>query len=224
MKIFSEDTLTFLQEVRKQNSKDWFHENKDWYNEALMLPLKNFVMFLSETMYDIDKEFERMPRVNKTISRINQDTRFSKDKTLYKDRMWVTFKKSDKDKIDYPAYFFEISPYSFRYGMGFFSASTNSMKLVRDLMLKKEKEFGKIVKAIEEKGIFHVEGDMYKKNLLGDKPFEYQNWYNRKNIYLAYNSENVSELYQDDFMDNLKEDFNSLAALYLFFVEAMAKD
>lgn len=223
MSIFSKDTLSFLEEVHQQNSREWFRENKDWYNESLITPLKNFVQFLSEAMYGIDEEFELTPGINKTISRINRDTRFSKDKSLYKDRMWVTIKKSGKDKIDYPAYFFEISPYSFRYGMGYFSASSGSMKLLRDLMQKKEKQFGKIVKAIEEQGIFQVEGEMYIKNTFTEKPLELQKWYNRKNIYLAYSSENVGELYQEDFMDHVKEDFMSLANVYLFFVEALTK-
>ncbi|HOO27723.1 MAG TPA: DUF2461 domain-containing protein [Lachnospiraceae bacterium] len=223
MKIFSKDTLYFLQEVHQQNSKEWFGDNKDWYNEALITPLKNFVLFLSETMSGIDGEFELMPGINKTISRINRDTRFSKDKSLYKDRMWVTFKKAGKDKTDYPAYFFEISPYSFRYGMGFFSASSGSMKSLRALMQKKEKQFGKIVSAIEKKGIFQVEGEIYKKNMFCDRPSELQKWYNRKNIYLVYNGENVGELFQEDFMEHIKEDFISLTDLYLFFVEAMTE-
>lgn len=223
MKVFSIDTLDYLREVREQNSREWFADNKDWYTEALITPLQNFVQYLSETMSNIDEEFELMPRVNKTISRINRDTRFSKDKSLYKDKMWVTFKKRGKDKIDYPAYFFELGPQSYRYGMGFFSASPKSMGLLRELMTEKEKHFSQLVKAVEEKKIFNVEGEMYKRNQFADKKPELQQWYNRKNIYLAYNSEIVDELFQDDFMENVKEDYIFLAGMYHFFVEAMSK-
>lgn len=223
MKIFSEDTLRFLKEVYENNSREWFYENKDRYHEALIKPLMNFVEYLSETMHGIDNEFELMPGVNKTISRISRDTRFSKDKHLYKDRMWVTFKKVGKDKVDYPAYFFEISPYSFRYGMGFYSASTNTMKSIRELMESKEKQFAEIAGKIEKAGIFEIEGEMFKRNLYADKPIELQKWYNRKNIYLVYNSENVGELFQEDFMKNVKDDFISLSDLYHFFVEAKAR-
>lgn len=222
MKIFNKDTLSYLENVHNHNSREWFAENKDWYNEALITPLQEFVSCLSETMYKIDKEFELTPSVNKTISRINRDTRFTKDKSLYKDRSWVTFKKSGKDKIDYPAYFFEISPYSFRYGMGFFSASVESMNLLREWMTLKEKKFSKIVDSINEYGTFHVEGESYKKNQFSDKKTDLQQWYNRKNIYLVYNSASVIELFQEDFIDTIKKDYNSLANLYHFFVEALS--
>ncbi|SHO44330.1 Conserved hypothetical protein [Anaerocolumna xylanovorans DSM 12503] len=108
-------------------------------------------------MYGIDSEFELLPMVDKAISRIYRDTRFSKDKSLYKDRMWITFKKSGKDKCDYPAYFLEITPYVYRYGMVFFSATPKSMDAVRERMDKKSKEVTGIIEEMEKKGIFHLE-------------------------------------------------------------------
>lgn len=74
-------------------------------------------------------------------------------------------------------------------------------------MESKEKQFAEIARKIEKAGIFQIEGEIFKKNLYADKPTELQKWYNRKNIYLVYNCENVGELLQEDFMKNVKEDF-----------------
>ncbi len=55
------------------------------------------------------------PQINRTISRIYRDTRFSKDKSPYKTTMWVTFKRPVKEWQNAPAYFFEITLESYRY-------------------------------------------------------------------------------------------------------------
>lgn len=72
MKVFSEDTLRFLKEVYENNSREWFHENKDWYQEALITPLTNFVEYLRETMHGIDAEFELMPGINNILAQLSR--------------------------------------------------------------------------------------------------------------------------------------------------------
>lgn len=218
---FSQDTLDFLKEVREQNSKEWFKENKDRYLEFLIEPLQGFVRKLSKVMYTIDEEFELAPSVNKTISKINRDTRFSKDKTLYKDKMWVVFRKCGKSKTDYPAFFFEVTPYSYRYGMGFFLASNDSMRKVREEILDKQEQFVRLITKMEEDGVFHVEGDMYKRNMYPDSTPMLQQLLNRKNIYVVYNSQFVEDLMDESYIEMVKKNYASLAGLYDFFVQAV---
>ncbi len=91
-------------------------------------------------MLTIDPSFGIRPAVDKTISRIYRDTRFSKDKSLFKSTMWLTFKRPRKDWKDAPAYFLEISPDSYRYGMGYYSVSSDTMYKFREMIDKKPKE------------------------------------------------------------------------------------
>ena len=129
---FSKNTLDFLNNVCKKNSKYWFEANKCNYQKYLLEPLQNLVTALGEKMLTIDPYFEIRPLVNKTISRIYRDTRFSKEKSLFKNRMWVTFKRPSKEWKNAPAYFFELSTDSYRYGMGYYSASRNTMDILRE--------------------------------------------------------------------------------------------
>ncbi|MBA7681656.1 hypothetical protein ES703_89996 [subsurface metagenome] len=69
-------------------------------------------------MLNIDSEFEVRPMVNKTISRINNDVRFSKAKSLYKEHMWIVFKRTTKEKMDLPGYYFGFGPNGYGTGMG----------------------------------------------------------------------------------------------------------
>lgn len=125
---FLPETLEFLGNLEANNNKVWFEMHKQEYQEHLLQPLQDLVVDLSGFILTIDPYFETTPAINKTISRIHRDTRFSRDKSPYRSTMWITFKRSRKDWKDAPAYFFEISPDSYRYGMGFYSASKGTVE------------------------------------------------------------------------------------------------
>ncbi len=219
--VFSNESLQFLTEVRLRNSREWYKENKAAYERVLLYPFQRLVSQLSATMFAIDSELELMPAVSKTISRLNRDTRFSHDKSLYRDTMWLTFMRRTKDRSDYPAFFFEIGPDSYRYGMGFFSASVKTMNLYRDTITKKEAEFIKIISDMANAGIFVPAGDSYKRNQYeGDKE-EVAEWYNKKNIYMVDNRDHIEEIFDFDLLQNrLSTGFKSLAEFYRFLLEA----
>lgn len=98
-----------------------FEANKYDYQEYLLKPFKQLVNDLGCFMLSIDPLLETTPAVDKTISRIYRDTRFSKDKTPYKSSMWFSFRRPGRDSKEDPVYFFEISGDRYCYGMGFFS-------------------------------------------------------------------------------------------------------
>ena len=80
---FSKESLTFLTIVNKKNSKEWFEKNRDNYEKYLLEPFRMLVAELGKDMLKIDPGFEVRPQINKTISKIFRDTRFSvSDMTL----------------------------------------------------------------------------------------------------------------------------------------------
>jgi len=222
--IFTSNTLDYLIEVKKNNSKEWYEANKQRYNDVLLTPLKQLVSELTETMTAIDPAFETEPRVDRTISRIYRDTRFSKDKSLYKNRMWITFKKKGQDKVDFPTFFFEISPDGYFFGMGFFSASVKSMNAIREKINRDEKGFLKLVRQLERSEIFQLEGESYKRGKYEGNSEDVAKWYNRKNVYLISYSKTVDDLFTEQLVDQLKQGFQSLAPMYRFFVDALNEE
>lgn len=140
---FSEASIRFLWEIRLNNHSAWFTAHKQDYQQYLLEPMKNLVTELAGTMKQLDPWLEVTPGVNKTISRIHRDIRFSRDKSPYRDRIWITFKRKIKDWQDAPAYFFEITPEFYRFGMGFYQASKETMNGFRAALLEKTDDFQK---------------------------------------------------------------------------------
>jgi uncharacterized protein (TIGR02453 family) len=219
---FSENSLKYLKNIRKNNSREWYLNNKSDYHLYLVKPFQYIVGELSSVLLKIDPEIETTPAIDKTISRIYRDTRFSSDKSLYRDSMWLTFMKKTKEKADYPAFFFEITPLSYRYGMGFFSASVKTMNSCRDLIMNKENIFLKIIFKINAEKTFIPEGELYKRDRYTGRTKEITKWYNRKNIYLVNNQSNIKNIFDmEKLTKQLKDGFIGLSEMYKFFKEAV---
>ena len=213
---FSSKTLNFLQSLKANNSKAWFEDHRGEYQEYLLNPLQDLVVDLTEFMLTIDPHFEIRPAVNKTISRIYRDTRFSKDKSPFRNTMWITFKRPNNDWKDAPAYFFEISPNSYRYGMGFYSASKETMDRLREMIVRKSKEFFKVFSLYSKQNAFVVEGEKYKRILNDNIPEEFQDWYQRKNLYLVCNRGIDNTLFSRKLLKDLESGFGLIATFYNF--------
>lgn len=94
---FSPESPGFLERLAANNNKAWFEEHRDDFEQSLMEPLKNLVSDLTGAMLAIDPELVVIPAVDKTISRIYRDTRFSRNKSPYKTCLWITFKRRSPD-------------------------------------------------------------------------------------------------------------------------------
>ena len=96
-KGFSPKTLKFLKDLKAKNNKIWFKAHKADYENYVLQPMRDLVTDLGDVMLDIDPSFEITPAVNKTISKIYRDTRFSNDKSPFRSVVWFTFKNQKKD-------------------------------------------------------------------------------------------------------------------------------
>ena len=220
---FSPETLDFLRDLRANNNKVWFEAHRQDYLEYLLEPLQNLVMDLGEFMLSIDPYFEITPTVDKTISRIYRDTRFSKDKSPYKCRMWIAFKRPTKDWKDAPAYFFEFSPDSYRYGIGFYQASKDTMDRLREKIDRTSDEFLKAISFYSTQKIFVLEGEKYKRLLDEKKPEEIQDWYQRKDLYLVCNRKIDNCFFSRKLVDDLISGYSLIAPLYLYLWKVKSK-
>lgn len=213
-KGFSIDTIDFLKNLNKNNNKIWFDKNKDCYKKFLLEPMKYLAIDMSDFILSIDPLIDTTPSPGKSISRINRDTRFSKDKSPYKDTMWITFKRPSKEWSSNPSFFFEISPTSYRYGMGFFSATPRTMELFRERIDRSPKEFEKAISFYAKQHNFVLEGDKYKRTLAEDMPEFILDWYQRKNLYLVCNKNIDNALYSNQLITELKSNFNLISDFY----------
>lgn len=209
---FSQAGLNFLQDAWINNSKTWFDEHRSIYDNDLVKPFKLLVEQLTPEMLKIDEWFETKPAIGKTISRIHRDTRFSKDKTLYRSRLWLTFKRPNKDWKEAPAYFFEISPDSYQYGLGYYCASKQTMDIFREEIANDTAKFLEMIRCVKKP--FELVGESYKRPLIKDQDEKIATWYNRKSLAVMVTNNHIADVLDSDLPNKLIKGFKKIVPLY----------
>jgi uncharacterized protein (TIGR02453 family) len=87
---FGRGALTFLRQLKRNNKREWFLENRETFDNEVLGPLRLFVEELDVRFGDLAPEFVGDPK--RSIFRIYRDVRFSKDKTPYKTHAASWFK------------------------------------------------------------------------------------------------------------------------------------
>jgi len=213
---FSPTTIAFLQGLKANNNKAWFLEHEEEYRVCLLEPMRDLVCDLAETMLDIDSEFETSPTQNKTISRVYRDTRFSRDKSMFRSNMWISFKRPGPGWQDEPGYFFEIAHDHYCYGMGLYQGTRETMERYRAALAEKPDAFRKAIAFLADAPHLTLEGNQYKRVLNPSIPADLQTWYQRKSFYLLYNSPIDDRLFSGEFAGYLASEFQRMAPLYKY--------
>jgi uncharacterized protein (TIGR02453 family) len=138
-------TFKFIKDLQKNNNRDWFNNNKPRYQEEIEL-FKNFAGTLNDEMSKIDN-IER----HKT-HRIYRDTRFSKDKTPYKNHLSGSLVRATTKLRG--GYYFHIEPGSSFVAGGFWAPSSPDLKRIREEITIDDKPFRKIIKSASFKRMF----------------------------------------------------------------------
>ncbi|WP_458250669.1 DUF2461 domain-containing protein [Geobacter anodireducens] len=209
---FTPQTLDFLNALSVNNNREWFEAHRREYEKCLREPLKALVTELAGFMLSIDHDLVTLP--GRAVSRIHRDTRFSRDKSPYKTTMWITFKRPVVEWRDAPCYFFEITADSYRYGMGFYGASKETMDRLRGAIERRPIEFRQNVAFCGKQDCFVLEGEMYRRALRPDLPEDLQCWHQRKNVYLVCNKRPDKSLFTRNLVDDLRRGFGMLAPFY----------
>lgn len=206
----TELSFDFLMENMLMNSRDWFHENKPRYQNLVETPMLELSEALYDTMFAIDPHMTLVPK--RTLSRIWKDMRYNKGSSIFREVMWLVFRRGKG--MEYPAYYFEVSPSGFRYGVGYFSTPPAVMELLRRWILSNDARYTAARQALTALPAFHLIGEKYKRNRHPDAPAEKQDWLNRKQLIANCDCADLEALAQPELPQVLSEAFTKLAPMY----------
>lgn len=223
MTLFSQQTFSFLMENRLRNDKAWFQEHHSEYEQNVLAPFRSLITRLIPTMLEIDPQIQTGPKPDRLLSRIYRDTRFSRDKSFFKERMWLIFSREKRAYDGPPAFYFQISPDGFVHGCGYYQASSADMDAMRELILERHPAFLQAKAMMDQQERFSLAGELYKRSHWPDLPEDVQNWLNRKTIAIRCPSTDFDLLYSDELADWLSEGFQQLKPVYAFFLTAAAR-
>lgn len=221
---FSQKSLDFLLENRIMNSKLWFEEHRHIYDEHVLTPLRELVVALEPAIHSIDPFLICEPKISRSISRIYRDTRFSRDKSIFREVMWLTFIRDRKQMLSgIPGFYFEISPAGFSHGCGCYRMAAELMDQVRQLILADDKSFLAARRAWEKQSIFTLEDTRYKRTRHPEATEKQRLWLDQRGIILTADSGDLDTLFSPDLYKKLGEDFLLLEPVYKFLMKAESR-
>ena len=115
---FSDATIDFLWELRFHNERPWFLEHKQVFLDTLDRPMKALAADVTaalEQAYPDRKWYLH-------VARIYRDARRLHGNGPYKENLWFTLRCDSSRGPEIPAFYFEITPHNYSYGMGFYWA------------------------------------------------------------------------------------------------------
>lgn len=142
MSHFSPEFLKFFKELSNNNNKNWFDENRKRYEKEVKKPFSNFVAEMIERIQKYESEIQIKP--SDAIMRINNDIRFSKDKTLYKTHVAANISVYGKKDKSYPGFYFQLSPEGVMIYGGAYMVESATLQNIRNQIAGNLNSFSKV--------------------------------------------------------------------------------
>ncbi len=213
---FTKETVRFFTALRKNNNRVWFERNRETYEDHVMAPAKLFVTAMGARLKTIAPRLVAVPKVNKSIFRINRDTRFSLDPSPYKTNLGIYFWDGSRSRMESSGFYFHLEPPDLMLGGGMYTIPDNLLGRFRKALVdpKRGAEIGKIVAAIRAIPGFSVDGAHYKRVPAGFDPgHPNAGLLKHKGLYAGVESKIPDEFYSARLVDYCFDRFAPLLPL-----------
>ena len=126
--MITQNILHFLDELSKNNNKEWFDANRKWY-ASVKKEYYDLATEILDRMKLVDESLE-MVQAKDCVFRINRDIRFSKDKSPYKTNLGIFMAPYGRKK-ELAGYYIHIQQNQSFAGGGLYMPMPDQLKKVR---------------------------------------------------------------------------------------------
>ena len=215
-------TLHFLQDLRANNYREWYHAHKS----ACEAARNNVLETASEMIVGLNHLDPSIgyPDLRKCMFRIARDTRFSPDKTPYKTHIGLVFSPEGNTHCRTSVFYLHIEPGGSMLSGGLYMPDKDRLKAVREAIVDEWDTFSALVHAPSFHRTF---GDLCREEkTLKRVPAGFDKDFPGAD-YLKLTSFYVYKMFSDDavchpsFVDTALRTFKQMAPLHLFLNHAL---
>jgi uncharacterized protein (TIGR02453 family) len=214
---FTKETVRFFTALRRNNNREWFERNRETYEKHVMGPARLFVTAMGEKLRAIAPRIVAVPKVNKSIFRINRDTRFSLDPSPYKTNLGIYFWDGTRSRLESPGFYFHLEPPNLMVGGGMYMIPDSLIGRYRKAVAdpKTGAEIRRITAAIRAVPGYSVDGMHYKRVPAGFDPAHPNAELLKHNgLYGGFETAITEEFYSARLIDYCFERFEPMAPLH----------
>ena len=219
---FNRETVRFFNGLRRNNDRDWFAKHRETYDKHVMEPAKAFVVAMGERLRTAVPRIVAVPLINKSIFRINRDTRFSLDPSPYKTNLGLYLWESGRPRMESSGFYFHLEPPDLILGGGMYMFPDYLVPRYRRAVVdpKHGKELAKILAVLAKRKDLEPGGKHYKRVPAGYDP-DHPNaeLLKHKGLYVGYETKIPEELYSARLVDYCFERYEPLVPLHRWLVK-----
>jgi len=161
---FSEDTIRFLRELARHNTRSWFEANRERYETEVREPALQYIEAMAEPLAKISPHFRAVPKkVGGSLMRVHRDLRFSRDKRPYKTNIGIQFRHEAGKDVHAPGYYLHIDPQEVFLGVGIWHPDSHTLRSIRDAIDQEPTAWKRAVKNKAFRNQFDLAGDRLKR-------------------------------------------------------------
>ncbi len=209
---FSKEMIPFFLDLRFHNSRAFMDANRDRYRTCVREPFCAFIEALGPRLQAMIPETEIRPA--KCLSRINRDIRFSRDKSPYRDHLWVSFRPQGVSRDGMPFYWFEIRVEEVSWGVGLWGENTQAMDTLRRRIAADPAGTERLFACADEAGCAMAGPEWKKKPVPEGLEGRLRSLYLKKAVYFEKVGARPEWIYSPDIVDRVMGDYVLLKPWY----------
>ena len=161
---FSRELITFLNQLEKNNRRDWFQKHKPRYEQHVLQPALEFIEAMEKPMQAISPYFPAVAkRTGGSLMRIYRDTRFSKNKKPYKTNVGIHFRHEMGRDVHAPGFYFHIEPKEVFIAAGIWHPDNNTLRQIREAIDEEPTKWKRVRNGKTFCANYQMEGDSLKR-------------------------------------------------------------
>lgn len=218
---FNRGYIDFFNQLDQNNSKEWFSENKKWYELAVRAPFKDLISRILPEVKKIDEGIHM--NAKESLFRVNRDLRFSENRLPYKTHMAAGFSRGGR-KSQYAGYYLQIGKDHIIIGGGLPYVEKETLRKIRIEIGYNQQRFDEIINEPNFKSLYgfvHGENDKEPPKSFSGIIDDYPLIANKQFYYGAvYRTE--SWLFKEDLLQHIIQHFQVGASFNQFLIKAIS--
>ncbi len=219
----SPELFRFLADLKRNNRREWFQQNKQRYEEHVRGPMLRLIADFQKPLATISKHFVADPSpVGGSMFRIYRDTRFSKDKTPYKTAASAHFRHAAAGDVHAPGFYLHLSPDDAFVGVGLWRPDGRALTKIRDTIVAKPSRWKAVLTDEVFAGRYELrDGEALKRPPRGYDPGHPYVEDLKKRSFVGIASLSQKDACAPDFVDRLTDLCRAGSPLVRFLAEAL---
>jgi uncharacterized protein (TIGR02453 family) len=141
---FPPEAITFFRGLARNNNREWFLPRKELFEQSVKGPMRELVEAVNGAMKAFAPDYITDPA--RAIYRFYRDTRFSKDKSPYKQQIAASFQHRSLAQCG-AGYYFAVSHKEVAVGGGIYMPPPETLRAVRAHLAGHHREYTRITRA-----------------------------------------------------------------------------